>query len=357
VPFSQKALDAHEPHWTPPRPQANWAPPPWQIPFWSQQPPQLAGEQSATVHAPPLQLPFGPQFWHWLPPVPQAFWLSPPMHMLPRQHPLQFCAPHGVATHCCAFGSHTAPTDVQLSQTWPPEPQVLSCVPAAHRKPPMPSDWQQPVGQVVALQAACGVSQTWRVGSHCWNPADGQFAHASPPVPHSVAWVPGWQVPVVSQQPVVQLLALHAGGGAVQVCVDAAQVDPLAQAAQARPLAPHAAVAVPGWQVSFESQHPVGHVEALHVGSATTSALASRKYPWSRSERPQPPSTNASAANSSAYICPVVGAAPVPQSAQPPEVVEQALTPSPAAAEAPTAARKPRLDRRPMDDLGRLLLG
>ena len=62
---------------------------------------------------------------------------------------------------------------------------------------------------------------------------------------------------------------------------------------------------------------------------------------------------------SSALDAQLVGAASVPPSAPPPELVEQALTPSPAAAIAAaalTAAMKPRLDRRRMDDLGRLFV-
>jgi hypothetical protein len=75
----------------------------------------LEGEQEPVWQLPPTHIPLGPQFWHCCPPLPHAFCVPPVMHMLPRQQPvLQFEGPHGVATHSCAFGSQTAPTDAQF---------------------------------------------------------------------------------------------------------------------------------------------------------------------------------------------------------------------------------------------------
>ncbi len=137
APPLQNVCGGQTAHWIPPNPQSKESPPPWQTPFWSQHPPQFAGEQLWVVQVPPTHDP-PPQFWHCCPFRPHAFWLPPVMHWAPRQQPLQFCGPQGVAMHWWEPGSHTALADEQFWHCWPPVPQVLLSVPSTQRNPPAP---------------------------------------------------------------------------------------------------------------------------------------------------------------------------------------------------------------------------
>jgi len=64
---------------------------------------------------------------------------------------------------------------------------------------------QQPLGQLVALQAELELAQM--PATQLWPPL--QVAHVAPAVPHALAVVPCWQVPLESQQPLVQLDEEH----------------------------------------------------------------------------------------------------------------------------------------------------
>jgi hypothetical protein len=253
----------------------------------------LAEEHAVTEQAPFEHVP-DPQFWHCDPPTPHAFCALPVMHIAPRQQPPQLEGPQGAATQTPALPSHTAPTDEQFWQEAPFVPHVAFSVPSTQRKPPAPLASQQPVGQDAALHVCMGVSHAWLVGSHCEKPSVWQFAHVAPAVPHWVICVPAWQLPLPSQQPEGQVEALQVVVTVVQVCVWAEQVLFEAQLEQARPPVPHAAVEVPAWQLPFESQQPVGHVEGPQLPDVESVVITimplSSGSPWSRSERPHPTS-------------------------------------------------------------------
>jgi len=128
---------------------------------------------------------------------------------------------------------------------------------------------QHPLGQLCGVHVVIGVSHACVDGSHCWNPSWEQFEHATPAVPQTAIWLPGWQVPVPSQHPLAQLAALQLLGGAmVHVCVVAAQELPAAHAAHMVALAPQAAAEVPGWHAPLVSQQPVGQLLTLQAAAS-----------------------------------------------------------------------------------------
>jgi hypothetical protein len=90
-----------------------------------------------------------------------------------------------------------------------------------------------------------------------------QFSHDAPFCPHCVSMKPAWQVPVASQHP-AQFEAVHVGGGPPHAWFS--QLWPEAsQFVQAAPPVPQSVSRSPGRQ-ACPSQHPAGHVSALHVG-------------------------------------------------------------------------------------------
>ena len=86
----------------------------------------------------------------------------------------------------------------QPTQAPPPEPQAVEAVPGKQ----LPLE-QQPLGQLLGSHTVVMQPPSAQLPV-------GQRLHAPPPAPHALAEVPGWQVPVLSQQPVGQVLALHA---------------------------------------------------------------------------------------------------------------------------------------------------
>jgi hypothetical protein len=74
-------------------------------------------------------------------------------------------------------------------------PHMASAVPGWHWLP-----LQQPVGQEVGVQA-----QTF--AEHSW--LEPHFAQAAPPLPQAPEVLPGWQTPMLSQQPPGQVAALQ----------------------------------------------------------------------------------------------------------------------------------------------------
>ncbi len=195
---------------------------------------------------------------HVPPPSPQSVIVSPGWQTSSEsQHPSgQLVALHVAPWHKPA--THASPA----GHSWhpaPPEPQSFSDVPAWH----VPVVSQQPVGQVVALHA-----ETLQTPAVQLSP-DGHAAQATPAVPQSAFVTPGWQTFDLSQQPVGHVLALHMG----DVHVPPTQVSPDGQVAQEAPPVPQKVVLVPASHSPDLSQQPVGHVEALQGGAWQTPPL------------------------------------------------------------------------------------
>jgi hypothetical protein len=87
--------------------------------------------------------------------------------------------------------------------------------------------------------------------------------HAAPPAPQSALIEPVWQVPLASQQPLVQGLfdpGPHVGAGAVgKAQAPLVQLSFAGQLLQVAPPVPQAAIAVPAWQTPCGSQQPFKH--------------------------------------------------------------------------------------------------
>jgi len=124
------------------------------------------------------------------------------------QHPPHVIGPHcdpasGGVTHC--WFEQVWLLARQVWQLVPELPHAVLVMPCWH----WPNESQQPDGQDCALQTPAS-----RLAPHCWLehwvPESVQFSQEIYGVPHSVSEAPGWQAPVASQQPVVQL---HGGGG------------------------------------------------------------------------------------------------------------------------------------------------
>jgi hypothetical protein len=201
--------------------------------------------------------------------------------------PLQQPASQVVASH----------TQLPPTQCWPepqaaPEPheQLPPLQPSAtvelqpeQPRPPVPH-WvlvggemqvapeQQPLAQLPAVQPVhAWLVQVWPVHA----------AHVAPPVPHWVSAVPGWQMLLLSQQPLEQLVASHTHTPPEQrwpdwqakpppqeqVPCEVHRSERLSQAAQALAGAPHAAV---DWlagarQVLDELQQPPGQLPEVQT--------------------------------------------------------------------------------------------
>ncbi len=186
---------------------------------------------------------------HAAPPLPHAEAAVPPTHTSPWQQPVG----QVVALHVAA---HSVPLHAWLplhvAHALPPAPHAAPAVPAWHTLP-----WQHPVGQVVALHAKAHwpAVQAWFV-EHA--------PHAFPPAPHAAVEVPGWHT-LPWQHPPGHVVALQVDGVTHWPAVQAWFVE---HVLQAFPLAPHAAVAFPGWH-TLPWQHPSGHVVALQVDGVT----------------------------------------------------------------------------------------
>ncbi len=133
-----------------------------------------------------------------------------------------------------------SPDVEQFVQAFPPPPHAVLLSPPTHIAGPAADAWQQPFGQVIALQPPGGVTfwQAW-----AWlqlvKPSAGQFSQAWPAVPHAVVAVPSSQTPFVSQQPELQVVGPHVSGALHRWSVES-QVVGAAQATQAVPSLPHA---------------------------------------------------------------------------------------------------------------------
>jgi hypothetical protein len=138
-------------------------------------------------------------------------------------------------------------------------PQAFNVVPVWH----LPEVSQQPVGQVVALHAL-----TLQIPDMQLSP-DGHTMHEPPPVPHAAFVTPGWQTPAPSQHPLGQVIGLQAG----PVHTPPVQLSLGGHVAHAAPPDPQNPVVVPGSHSPDLSQQPVGQLEALHGGGWQLPAL------------------------------------------------------------------------------------
>ena len=216
-------------------------------PVASQQPPQFCGPQR-------------PMPWHWPPPP--------------------------------ATGPHVVPWAVQLEHAAPLLPHAEPSVPGRQRSPT-----QHPL-QLVASHFL-EVLHVRRRASHAW-PDVAQFVQAAPLVPQAEASVPERQtpvVPLVTQQPVAQLVALHSGTRLPQTFRDESQTSrPEAmQSLHLPPSDPQACTSEPTRQTPRASQHPVGHVEGPHVPAsvrastrASVTGVLASVMASSRLDLPQP---------------------------------------------------------------------
>lgn len=123
--------------------------------------------------------------------------------------------------------------------------------------PPQPSEGVPQVAPSDAQVAGVQPPQTLGVPPppHVWGAV--QATQAAPPLPQAVVVLPGWQVPLLSQQPFGQLLALHAQE-------PFAQVWPDAQVTQAAPPVPQCLLVLVR-QVPLLSQQPLGQLVAEHT--------------------------------------------------------------------------------------------
>jgi hypothetical protein len=132
----------------------------------------------------------------------------------------------------------------------PPVPHALTFVPVSQ----FPLASQQPSGQVMGLQPA-----PWQAPPVHVSPVT-HVPQAFPPAPQAPLESPGSQFPAGSQQPG------HVSGPHFATRqLPFAQRLPGGQAEHEPPPSPHSEGAVPGWQSLFMSQQPPGHVSGLHV--------------------------------------------------------------------------------------------
>ncbi len=251
VPALHVSVDGQDVQATPPVPHAEVVVPDSQNPSASQQPMgHVVGSHATPMHAPPVHESPGGQGRHAAPPVPHARVLVPDSHLPPlSQHPVG----HDLA-------SHVAPTHAPAVQESPvghatherpPLPHALLLVPGSHT--PDPS--QHPVGHVAALQAGATHVPAAHVSP------EGHARQVLPPVPQAPELEPDSQKPKLSQQPVGHVLALHVA----PTQAPAVHVSVGGQGTHAPPPVPQADVLPPGSQIPMLLQQPVGQVEALHV--------------------------------------------------------------------------------------------
>jgi hypothetical protein len=159
------------------------------------------------------------QFTHAAPLSPHAVTEPLTVQTFPApQHPLHAPSAHEPpATHVCVVVLHTEPAAQSVAALQPHAP-ATHAVPATL-------------------------------------PAHGP--HIAPPDPHCVALSDVSPTHVVPLQQPAHIVPLHAHAPATHDC-------PMPQIEQAPPPAPHAPGALPIWHMPVASQHPVGHVVALH---------------------------------------------------------------------------------------------
>jgi hypothetical protein len=277
-PYVQDAfLPEHVTQLFPPLPQSVIVSPGWQMSSASQHPSgQVVGVHVAPWHTPATHESPDAHASQAAPPVPHAFRVVPVWH---TPEPLQQPVGQVEALHAATLQLPA----VQLSpdghavQVAPPVPHAAFVLPGWQT----PVMSQQPVGHVMALQVDPLQAPPTQVS------VDGQVAHVAPPVPQNAVVVPASQIPVLSQQPVGQLAALQGGG----LQVPALHVSPVGHAVHVAPPVPHALELDPVSQKPSVSQHPVGHVMALHA--TPTHAPARHASPGGHGSHGKPPAPQA----------------------------------------------------------------
>jgi hypothetical protein len=157
----------------------------------------------------------------------------------------------------------------QVTQTSPLEPQAVTLVPATQvllllQQPPLHGSFGPHAELQTWLLHASSVGQSLAalqpqtpLARHTWpRPLVVQLTHAVPPVPQVVV-LEVWQVPLLSQQPLGQLVAS-------QTHLPPTQRWPLGQVTHAPPLVPQNWLDVPGWQI-VPMQQPLGQLVAVQT--------------------------------------------------------------------------------------------
>jgi hypothetical protein len=199
-------------HACPRTPQALRSVPLWQIPFASQQPPQLAAlhplltpSQRPPVPAVTRQTSPASHFPHWPPFAPHANAELPGKQRSPTQQPVQFEASHFDVPHWRVVRSHALPCSSQSVQACAFVPHAVLSVPARHCGLPAASVVQQPFGQLLVLQTPATVFPHTRESVQVSKPCAVQSLHAPPIEPHAFTRRPVWHTPNPSQHPFAQL--------------------------------------------------------------------------------------------------------------------------------------------------------
>lgn len=168
---------------------------------------------------------------------------------------------------------------VPLTQAWlpphteqaaPPPPQAAAVLPGTH----CPLLSQQPVGQVVAPQVMVDLLQLLLVHASSLP----QLSQIWPPLPQAASLLPGWQLPFLSQHPLGQVAALQAT--ALHALLT--HFSPFLHAWQAAPPLPHTPGLSPGMQVLLKQQPPgqVAGPQGLgwHAPSTQRSSASQRMH-------------------------------------------------------------------------------
>ena len=180
-----------------------------------------------------------------MPLMPHADGSLPATQMLDElQQPVQLGQAQVLVQFCWL---HFSPLPVLQALQAVALPHAASVVPGWHWVP-----LQQPAGQETGVHVQ-------RLFEHSW--LEPHLVQGAPPLPQAPEVLPGWQAPLLSQQPFGQMVAL-------QVTVDwhepVLQTWFAPQTAQTPPPVPQACSLVPCTQLQLAAQHPVGHVLALH---------------------------------------------------------------------------------------------
>jgi hypothetical protein len=209
---------------------------PWQQPAQLLGPHVVGRTQAPFEHVSPLAA----QSWHEAPPKPHAVDDDPPTHVLPMQHPPQFCGPHvGCSVH--AWFEQTSPEPAQFRHCAPPKPHAFDDVPTWHELP------KQHPGQLLGPH----VAWPWHAPLTHVSPNARQSWHVAPPKPHVDGVLPLRHVLPMQHPP--QFCGPHV------VC--AVQKPPLHVSLNARqfwhcmPFSPQALELPPKTQ-TLPSQHP-----------------------------------------------------------------------------------------------------
>jgi len=106
---------------------------------------------------------------------------------------------------------------------------------------------------------------------HC-DPELEQFWQAPPKLPHTLPKKPAWQMPNWSQHPVGHVWALHPPPSKTAAHCWPLHSEPGGHVLHELPRVPHAALETPEEHIPNGSQQPIGQVCALQVPASGTNA-------------------------------------------------------------------------------------